>query len=58
MTGESAGSIPSPLYAGLVADRLPDAAITVLADGSGAYPDNPASTAALGLAVGHGRLHS
>jgi hypothetical protein len=37
--GESAGSIASPLYAGLVSDRLPDAEITVLADGSGSYPD-------------------
>jgi hypothetical protein len=39
--GESAGSIPAPLYAGLVSDRLPDARITVLADSSGAYPDTP-----------------
>jgi Pectinacetylesterase len=39
--GESAGSIAAPLYAGLVSDRLPDARITVLADGSGAYPDTP-----------------
>ena len=37
--GESAGSIAAPLYAGLVSDRLPDAGITVLADGSGSYPD-------------------
>ena len=37
--GESAGSIAAPLYAGLVSDRLPDAQITVLADGSGAYPE-------------------
>jgi rubredoxin len=37
--GESAGSIASPLYAGLVSDRLPDAKVTVLADGSGSYPD-------------------
>ena len=39
--GESAGSIAAPLYAGLVADRLPDARITVVADGSGSYPDDP-----------------
>ena len=39
--GESAGSIAAPLYAGLVADRLPDAHITVVADGSGSYPDDP-----------------
>jgi hypothetical protein len=37
--GESAGSIAAPLYAGLVSDRLPDARITVLADGSGSYPN-------------------
>jgi hypothetical protein len=39
--GESAGSIAAPLYAGLVSDRLPKAEITVLADGSGSYPDAP-----------------
>ncbi len=44
VVGESAGSVASPLYAGLVSDRLPDARITVLADGSGAYPDVPAIT--------------
>jgi Pectinacetylesterase len=37
--GESAGSVAAPLYAGLVSDRLPRARITVLADGSGSYPD-------------------
>ena len=41
VVGESAGSIAAPLYAGLVSDRLPDARITVLADGSGSYPDVP-----------------
>jgi hypothetical protein len=39
--GTSAGSIAAPLYAGLVSDRLPDARITALADGSGSYPDLP-----------------
>ena len=39
VTGESAGSIAAPLYGGLVSDRLPDTRITVLADGSGSYPD-------------------
>ena len=38
VVGESAGSIAAPLYAGLVSDRLPDARITVLADGSGSTP--------------------
>jgi pectinacetylesterase len=41
VVGESAGSIAAPLYAGLVSDRLPDARITALADGSGSYPDLP-----------------
>ena len=41
VVGESAGSIAAPLYAGLVSDRLPDARITVLADGSGSYADLP-----------------
>ena len=41
VVGESAGSVAAPLYAGLVSDRLPDARITVLADGSGSYPDVP-----------------
>src|SRR5262249_27499783 len=40
--GESAGSVAAPLYGGLVSDRLPEARITVLADGSGSYPDAPA----------------
>jgi Pectinacetylesterase len=42
VVGESAGSVASPLYAGLVSDRLPDARITVLAHGSGSYADLPA----------------
>ena len=39
VVGESAGALAAPLYAGLVSDRLPDARITVIADGSGSYPD-------------------
>lgn len=39
--GLSAGSVAAPVYAGLVSDALPDAQITVLADSSGAYPDDP-----------------
>jgi hypothetical protein len=39
--GESAGSVAAPLYAALASDRLPEARITVLADGSGSYPDVP-----------------
>jgi Pectinacetylesterase len=41
VVGESAGSIPAPLYGGIVADLLPAADVTVLADSSGAYPDDP-----------------
>jgi hypothetical protein len=52
--GESAGSVPSPLYAGLVSDRLPDARVTVLADGSGASPDSPELNARLVAAWGAG----
>ena len=39
--GESAGSVAAPFYAGLASDRLPDARITVLANGSGSYPEAP-----------------
>jgi hypothetical protein len=41
VVGESAGSVAAPLYGALVSDRLPDARVTVLADGSGSYPDVP-----------------
>lgn len=52
VTGESAGSAPTPLYAGLVHDQLPDARITVIADGSGAYPDLPVLNAGIGALWG------
>lgn len=48
VAGTSAGSIPSPLYAGLVGDLLPEAKITVLADGSGGYPDVPVVNSTIG----------
>lgn len=48
VAGESAGSVPSPLYAGLASDLFPDARITVLADGSGAYPDIPGINGVIG----------
>jgi Pectinacetylesterase len=41
VAGESAGSVAAPVYGALVSDRLPKARITVLADGSGTYPDLP-----------------
>ena len=52
VTGESAGSVPTPLYAGLAADLLPAARITVLADGSGAYPDVPGINSVIGTVWG------
>ncbi|MCE9621850.1 MAG: pectinacetylesterase family protein [Actinomycetia bacterium] len=52
VTGESAGAAPTPLYAGLLSDELPDARITVIADGSGAYPDLPSLNAGIGTLWG------
>jgi hypothetical protein len=52
--GESAGSIAAPLYAGLVSDRLPEAKIAVVADGSGSYPDLPDINTRLAAAWGTG----
>lgn len=52
VAGESAGSIPTPLYAGLAHDLLPTAKLTVLADGSGAYPDVPVLNATIGAQWG------
>ena len=40
VVGESAGSIAAAAYAATIGDVLPDAQITVFADGSGGYPDN------------------
>lgn len=48
VAGESAGSAPTPLYAGLAHDLLPDADVEVIADGSGAYPDVPGVNAVIG----------
>ena len=39
VAGESAGSIPTPLYAAELSDDFPDAQFTVIADGSGGYPN-------------------
>jgi hypothetical protein len=41
VVGASAGAVSAPLYGGLVADRLPDAKVTVIADSAGSYPDVP-----------------
>lgn len=48
VAGSSAGSAGAPLYAGITHDLLPDATVTVLADGSGAYPDDEGITTAIG----------
>ncbi|RLE26821.1 MAG: hypothetical protein DRJ50_00050 [Actinobacteria bacterium] len=48
VTGESAGSIPTALFAGLAADELPDAEIITFGDSSGAYPDVPALNETIG----------
>jgi Pectinacetylesterase len=52
VAGESAGSVAAPLYGGVASDRLPDAKVTVLADGSGSYPDLPDLNARLAAAWG------
>jgi hypothetical protein len=54
VTGTSAGSIPTPLFAALAADRLPDARIVTLGDGSGGYPDEPVLNAYIGSLWGTG----
>jgi hypothetical protein len=48
VVGASAGSIPTPLFAGLAADELPDTEIITFGDSSAAYPDVPALNAAIG----------
>jgi hypothetical protein len=40
VAGVSAGSVAAPVYGGLVTDVLPNAQVTVLADSSGAYPND------------------
>jgi hypothetical protein len=48
VVGESAGSIAAPVYGGVIGDELPEAQITVFADGSGAYPSEPTVNEAIG----------
>lgn len=52
VTGVSAGSVPTPLYAALLADRLPAARIVTLGDGSGSYPDDPVINGFMGTMWG------
>jgi Pectinacetylesterase len=48
VAGSSAGSAGAPMYAGITHDLLPDATVTLLADGSGAYPDDEGITTVIG----------
>jgi hypothetical protein len=48
VAGSSGGSVPTPLYAGLVADDFPDARIVSIADSSGAFPDDPVLNVVVG----------
>ena len=52
VAGVSAGSVPTPLQAALLADELPDARIVTLGDGSGSYPDDPVLNAFMGTLWG------
>lgn len=53
VTGASAGSVPTPLFAGLAADRYPETTdIVTFGDSSGAYPDVPAVNATIGALWG------
>ncbi len=46
--GASAGSIPTPLFAALASDRLPNAEVITFGDSSGAYPDVPVVNETIG----------
>lgn len=52
VTGSSAGGVPAPLFGGLASDAYPEADVAVLADASGAYPDNPPVNEAIGTLWG------
>ena len=52
VAGTSAGSASAALYGGLSADAFPEAAITVVADASGAYPSIPGINATIGALWG------
>ena len=47
VAGSSAGSFPTPVFAGIAGDRLPNADLKVFADSSGAVPD------AMGFVIGN-----
>ena len=48
VTGSSAGGVPVPLFAGLVAEALPEADVMALPDASGGYPSNPVLNGVIG----------
>lgn len=52
VTGVSAGSVPTPLYAARLADRYPEARVVTLGDGSGSYPDDPVINGYMGTMWG------
>ncbi|MEY2960079.1 MAG: hypothetical protein RLZZ01_2647 [Actinomycetota bacterium] len=52
VTGASAGSIPTPLFAALAADRLPGADVVTFGDSSAAYPDVDPVNEAIGTLWG------
>lgn len=52
VAGTSAGAAPAPLYGALVAEALPEARVSTLADSAGAYPDDPALNGLLGFLWG------
>ncbi len=52
VTGVSAGSIPTPAFAGLAADALPGIEILTFGDGSAAYPAVPALSVGIGALWG------
>lgn len=52
VAGASAGSIPTPAFAGLAADVLTDTEIVTFGDSSAAYPDVPALNAGIGALWG------
>jgi hypothetical protein len=41
VVGKTVGSVAAPVYGGLVADRLPEAQVTVFGGQSGSIPDDP-----------------
>ena len=56
VVGESAGSVATPVYAGLLAEQVPDAQITVLADGSGVYNDSPELAGGIGAGLWNAQI--